>query len=121
MNRPFVPRLVSQLNRSYITIVEPMPRFYFWILIFGGLLFQLVQAQPRIKGKKLDTTQAVLGTDTTLSKLVELKDSLTKIGPKSDLLKEAEPADNTGMFLLILVAVLVIVWAGRRAWKRRGQ
>lgn len=98
-----------------------MFRLSFLILLIWGALFQAVQAQPRIKGKKLDSSQSVLGTDTTLNKLVEFKDSLTQIGPKSDLLKEAEKADNTGLFLLIVGSLLVIVWAGRRAWKRRRQ
>lgn len=89
-------------------------------LVFSGVFFSLlVFAQPRFKGKMSDTTQTVLGDDTTIKKLIQFKDSVTKVGPGSDALREATESDNTALVLLIVGAVLVIVWAGRRAWKRQ--
>lgn len=98
-----------------------MFRLFCWILLIAGWSVLPLQSQPRIKGKKLDTTQGILGTDTHLTKLVEFKDSINQIAPKSDLLKEPREADQTGLILLIVGAVGVILWAGRRAWKRRAQ
>jgi hypothetical protein len=76
-------------------------------------------AQIRMKGKRPDTTQAVLGNDTTLKNLVAFKDSLEKVGPGTEPLKKREEPDTAWPTLLIIGSVLVIAWAGRRAWKRR--
>ena len=75
-------------------------------------------AQPGLKGKRLDTSQVVLGKDTTLTKLVKFKDSVSKLEPKRQDLREPEETDDGFYALLIAGAVAVIVWAGRRAWIR---
>lgn len=95
-----------------------MKRFIVFTLFFGVGIFHL-EAQPRIKGKRLDTTQTVLGADSTLIKLVEFKDSVTSLGPAETDLRAPEEVDMTWLTLLVLSSVFVIVWAGRRAWRRR--
>ncbi len=88
------------------------------LLLFFSFLSLFPFAQPGIKGKRLDTTQAILGADTTLTKLVEFRDSLARVGPAAEDLREPMPTDNTLFILLIVGSVIVIVWAGRRAWLR---
>ena len=88
------------------------------LIIISSCLSLALLAQPGLKGKRLDTTQAILSADTTLAKLVEFRDSLAQVGPSAGDLREPEPADNTLFILLIVGAVIVIVWAGRRAWLR---
>lgn len=88
--------------------------------LFGVLLLD-VGAQPRFKGKGSDTAQAVLANDSTLKKLIDLKDSLESVGPASEGPRSGEKSDSTGTILLVIGLAGLIVWAGRRAWLRRQQ
>ena len=96
-----------------------MKRTLFFLLLLSNLHVIPLESQPRFKGKRLDTTQAVLGNDTTLKKLIEFKDSLTKVGPAEEGSLKPEPPDSTWMGVLIVGAALLIVWTGRRAWLRQ--
>lgn len=96
-----------------------MKRFLFFGILFSCLIAASLEVQPRFKGKRLDTTQTVLGNDTTLKKLIEFKDSLAAVGPAQEGPREAKAADSSWMILLIVGASLLIVWAGRRAWLRQ--
>ena len=96
-----------------------MKRTYFFVLLLSSVIFSSVEAQPRFKGKRLDTTQAVLGNDTTLKKLIEFKDSLATLGPAQEGPRQPESVDSLWMIVLIVGATLLIVWAGRRAWLRQ--
>lgn len=97
----------------------PMGRFLLIAWIITTSIFSHASAQPRIKGKRLDTTQPVFGDDTTVKRLLDFKDSLTTVGPKKEDPRELKESDPTSMIILILGSVFVIVWAGRRAWRRR--
>jgi hypothetical protein len=91
-----------------------------FLSFFFCLLFvQAAHVQPRFKGKRSDTTQTVLGDDTTIKKLIQFKDSIATVGPDTEGPRAPAPADSTGLVLLIVGSVLVIVWAGRRAWMRQ--
>ena len=96
-----------------------MFRFLLASTFFISVLCCTVSAQPRFKGKRLDTTQAVLGTDSDITKLVKFKDSVAAVGPDTSTLREEEPREQTGMILLILAMLTLIAWAGRRAWLRQ--
>lgn len=100
-------------------MMNSMGRFLLiaWFALVG--ISPSLIAQPRIKGKKFDTTQAVFGDDTTVKKLIEFKDSMAAVGPKTEGPREATESDPTGMIILILGSLIVIIWAGRRAWLRR--
>jgi hypothetical protein len=96
-----------------------MPRL-FQLTVALVLLFSIeMTGQSRIKGKRTDTTQTVLSDDTTVKKLIVLKDSMAKIGPESKGPRKPESPDQTGMIVLIIGSLLVIIWAGRRAWLRQ--
>ena len=95
-------------------------RRFFCLAFVWMMLFSLrTAAQPRIKGKRLDTTQTVLGDDSTVKKLTAFKDSLAKVGPESEGPRKEEESDPTVLIVLIVGSVLVIIWAGRRAWLRQ--
>jgi hypothetical protein len=96
-----------------------MFRFSVILTLFLSVLLCTVSAQPRFKGKRLDTTQAVLGADSDVTKLIKFKDSVAAVGPAKQDLREPEPTEKTGLILLILGMVTLIVWAGRRAWLRQ--
>lgn len=92
--------------------------FLLFALVFT-LSVVCLQAQPRFKGKRLDTTKVVLGNDTTLKKLIEFKDSLATIGPAEEAPRAPESPDTTWMAALIIGSMILIAWAGRRAWLRQ--
>ncbi|MFM7671656.1 MAG: hypothetical protein ACKO6Q_03555 [Bacteroidota bacterium] len=96
-----------------------MARFFLLTILCLSLLSVTLWAQPGIKRKKLDTSIAVLKKDCTLTKLVAFKDSLEKVGPQTTDIREPKATDNTWLTLLVVGSVLLIVWAGRRAWMRR--
>jgi hypothetical protein len=96
-----------------------MKQVRFLLLLVVSLSVVSMYAQPRFKGKPLDTTQALLGDDTTLKKLIEFKDSLATVGPAEEGPRPLETSDTTWMIALIIGSVLLIVWAGRRAWLRQ--
>lgn len=96
-----------------------MKNVFLLLAVLGSLSFVSVHAQPRFKGKRLDTTQAVLGNDTTLKKLIEFKDSLATVGPAEEGPRPPESPNTTWMTALIVGTVVLIAWAGRRAWLRQ--
>ena len=96
-----------------------MFRFLLALLLLTTIQCGTITAQPRFKGKRLDTTQGVLGTDSDITKLVKFKDSVASVGPETSTLREEEPREQTGMILLILAMLTLIAWAGRRAWRRQ--
>ncbi|MBM3432555.1 MAG: hypothetical protein FJX92_06095 [Bacteroidetes bacterium] len=94
-----------------------MTRILF-LVVYCLTLSYFSLAQPGLKGKRLDTSVVILGKDTTLTKLVKFKDSVARLEPKRQDLREPKEADDGFYALLIAGAVVVIVWAGRRAWLR---
>ncbi len=90
-----------------------------FLIVVCTVYAHAVHAQPRIKGKRSDTTIGILADDTTVKKLIEFKDSVTQVRPATEGLRELEESDSTGMVLLIVGSVLLIAWAGRRAWLRQ--
>jgi hypothetical protein len=96
-----------------------MKRYSLLLLIASACFFLPVDAQPRFKGKRLDTTQSVLGQDSNLVKVIELRDSLATVGPAEEGLREPAKTDSTWMVLLVVAAAILILWAGRRAWHRQ--
>lgn len=96
-----------------------MKRCSILLLIVIASFFLPVDAQPGFKGKRMDTTQTVLGQDSNLVKVIELRDSFATVGPADEGLREPAKTDSTWMVLLVVAAAILILWAGRRAWLRQ--
>jgi hypothetical protein len=96
-----------------------MNRIAISLLFLFGVLLVDAEAQPRFKGKRLDTSQAVLANDSTLEKLIQFKDSLESVGPAAEGPRPGKKSDSTGTILLVVGLAGLVVWAGRRAWLRR--